>query len=112
MIIQLSEILKDTDYNIRLKNKVNFRNPEDYLHIIVDFANQHKIGYLIFGVENNTKKIIGIKNVKKSYTNIMNNIKDMVKPKIVFIIEIINIKNKNIILVKIIPESSQHYFLQ
>ena len=67
-------------------------------------------GYIIFGIEDKTKKIVGIHNVKKSYEEISNRIKTRIEPSITPVIDIMNIKNKNIILVKVNPGNHTPYY--
>jgi len=110
MIVKIEEIIKEEKYDVELKQKVNFDNPKDYLKTVSSFANGYNVGYIIFGIENSSKKVIGINNVKKSYEEILNRIKTRIEPIIMPIIEILNIKNKNIILVKIIPGDSKPYY--
>ena len=105
MLVEINKIIKEEKYNIELKREVNFEEPEDYLKIVSSFDNKDDIGYIIFGIDDKTKEIIGIKNVKKSYKEILNRIKLTIKPNITTIIDIMNIENKNIILVKIIPRN-------
>lgn len=67
-------------------------------------------GYIIFGIEDKSKKIIGISNIKKSYEEISNRIKTRIEPSITPIIDIMNIENKNIILVKVNPGNHTPYY--
>lgn len=67
-------------------------------------------GYIIFGIEDKTKKVVGIHNVKKSYEEISNRIKTRIEPSITPIIDIMNIENKNIILVKVNPGNHTPYY--
>jgi len=88
MIVKIEEIIKEEKYDVELKQKVNFDNPKDYLKTVSSFANGYNVGYIIFGIENSSKKVIGINNVKKSYEDILN----------------------RIILVKIIPGDGKPYY--
>lgn len=110
MYIEIEKIIEDKKYNVELKQKVNYVDPTDYLKTISAFANGYDIGYVIFGINDISKKIIGIDNVKKSYDEISNMIKNKIKPSITPIIDILNIQNKNIILVKVIPENHTPYY--
>ncbi len=67
-------------------------------------------GYIIFGIEDVSKEIVGINNVKKSYEEISNRIKTRIEPSITPIIDIMNIQNKNIILVKVNPGNHTPYY--
>lgn len=110
MIIEIEKIIEEEKYNVELKREVNFDEPKSYLKAVSSFSNGYDVGYIIFGVEDATKKIIGINNVKKSYEEISNRIKSRIEPSITPVIDIINVKNKNIILVKVIPGNSTPYY--
>ena len=110
MDLEIETIIQEEKYNIELKREVDFKEPQNYLKAISSFANGYDVGYIIFGIDDTTKKIIGIKNVKKSYREILNRIKSRIEPTITPIIDIINIKNKNIILVKIMPGRNKPYY--
>ena len=105
MFVEIENIIKEKKYNIELKREVDFKEPENFLEIVNLFANEHDVGYIIFGVDDKNGEIVGIKNVKKSYKEILNKIKLITEPSIKTTIDIINIENKNIILVKVIPKN-------
>lgn len=54
---EILKIITDEKYNLELKECVNFDEPKKYLKSISSFANGYDIGYLIFGVEDGTKKL-------------------------------------------------------
>lgn len=110
MYIEIEKIIQEEKYNIELKREVNFEEPKNYLKAVSSFANGYDTGYIIFGIDDITKKIVGIKNVKRSYEEISNRIKTRIEPSITPIIDIVNIKNKNIILVKVIPGNHTPYY--
>lgn len=98
---ELEEFIEEKDCILILRKEVNMKNPDDYLKEVKSLINGKKIGYLIFGASQN--KIIGIKNVKKSYQEITKNIKKDIIAHVEPIIKIAYIENKNIILVKVVP---------
>jgi len=110
MCTEIKKIIKEDKYNIEIQEEVDFVESKSYLKTVSSFANGTCVGYIIFGIKNNTNKVIGIKNVKKSYDEIVNKIKLKIEPSITPIIVIINIENKNIILVKIIPGNHPPYY--
>ncbi len=61
----IEKIITDEKYNLELKEQVNFDKPKKYLKAVSAFANGQDIGYLIFGIEDGTKKIVGVKNLMK-----------------------------------------------
>lgn len=107
---EIEKIIMDEKYNLELKEAVNFEEPKKYLKTVSSFANGYDIGYIIFGVEDETKKVVGIKDVKKSYEEIANRIKSRIEPSIIPVIDIVKIKNKQIIVVKIIPGNHTPYY--
>lgn len=63
----IETIITDEKYNLELKEQVNFDEPKKYLKAVSSFANGYDIGYIIFGIEDGTKKIVGVKdyNIEK-----------------------------------------------
>lgn len=99
----IEKMITDEKYNLELKEQVNFKEPKNYLKAVSSFANGNDNGYIIFGVEDETKKIVGVKDVKKSYEEIAERIKTRIDPSIVPVMDIVNIEGKDIIIVKVIP---------
>ena len=83
---------------------------EKYLKAVSSFANGYDIGYVIFGVEDGTKRIVGVKDIKKSYEEIANRIKTRIDPSIIPTIDIVNIQGKDLIVVKVIPGQHTPYY--
>lgn len=110
MHIEIEKIIKEEKYNVELKQEVNFEEPKSYLKTVSSFANGYDVGYIIFGIEDVSKEIVGIQNIKKSYEEISNRIKTRIEPSITPIIDIMNIQNKNIILVKVNPGNHTPYY--
>ena len=107
---KVNQFIEEIDYNINFKKTVNLRKPEEYLETITLFANMEKVGYIIFGVNQEKNEIIGIKKVKKSYQEIAQNIKIYIRPELEYIIKIAYLDEKNIILVKVIPKKGRIYY--
>lgn len=107
--VEIEKIIQEESNNVELKKRVDFKDSKSYLQTISAFANGKDIGYIIFGIEE-SKEIIGIENVKKAYDEISSKIKNSIEPTISPIIDIINIKNKNIILVKVLPGQCTPYY--
>ncbi len=106
----IEKIITDEKYNIELKEQVNFEEPKKYLKAISSFANGYDIGYVIFGVEDKTKNIVGVKDVKKSYEEVSNRIKTRIDPSIIPTIDIVDIGGKKVIVVKVIPGQHTPYY--
>lgn len=70
----------------------------------------YDIGYVIFGVEDGTKRIVGVKDIKKSYEEVANRIKTRIEPSIIPTIDIVNIQGKDLIVVKVIPGQHTPYY--
>lgn len=107
---EIEKIINDEKYNLELKEDVNFEEAKKYLKTVSSFANGYDIGYIIFGVEDTTKKIVGVKDVKKSYEEISNRIKTKIDPSIIPVIDIVNINDKQLIVVKVIPGNHTPYY--
>lgn len=106
---KVKEFIEEKEYQLNFKKRVNFRNPIEYLQIVKEFANGIIVGYIIFGVNDETNQIIGIKEIKKSYQEIIKNIRNHIKPNIEPIVKVAHIEEKNVILLKIIPEKEKLY---
>jgi len=106
----IEKIITDEKYNLELKEQVNFEEPKKYLKAVSSFANGYDIGYIIFGVEDGTRKIVGVKDIKKSYEEISNRIKTRIDPSITPTIDIIDIEGKKLIVVKVIPGQNTPYY--
>ena len=107
---QIRQLIKEDRYILKMKPTVNFREPKEFLKIVIDMANGEEIGYLVFGI-NKKNEIIGIKKIKQSYQEINKCIKRHIEPDIENVIIIANIEGKNIILLKIIPQKGKvHYY--
>ena len=106
----IEKMITDEKYNLELKEQVNFKEPKNYLKAVSSFANGNDNGYIIFGVEDETKKIVGVKDVKKSYEEIAERIKTRIDPSIVPVMDIVNIEGKDIIIVKVIPGQNTPYY--
>lgn len=77
---------------------------------VSSFANGYDIGYIIFGIEDGTKKIVGVKDIKKSYEEVSNRIKTRIDPSIIPTIDIVDVEGKKLILVKVIPGQHTPYY--
>lgn len=106
----IEKLITDEKYNLELKEQVNFEEPKKYLKAVSSFANGYDIGYIIFGIEDGTKKIVGIKDIKKSYEEVVNRIKTRIDPSIIPTIDIANIQGKDVIVVKVIPGQHTPYY--
>ena len=106
----IEKMITDEKYNLELKEQVNFKEPKNYLKAVSSFANGNDNGYIIFGIEDETKKIVGVKDVKKSYEEIAERIKTRIDPSIVPVMDIVNIEGKDIIIVKVIPGQNTPYY--
>ena len=89
---------------------MNFDEPKKYLKAVSSFANGYDIGYIIFGVEDETKNIVGVKDIKKSYEEVSNRIKTRIDPSIIPTVDIVNVEGKKLIVVKVIPGQHTPYY--
>ena len=111
-MIDIKKLITDEKYNLELKEKVDFEEPKNYLKAVSSFSNSNDIGYLIFGVEDQTKRVVGIENVKESYEEITKRIKDRIEPRIVPIIDIVEYEGNQLIIVKVLPgENTPYYYV-
>ena len=106
----IEKLITDEKYNLELKEQVSFEEPKKYLKAVSSFANGYDIGYVIFGVEDGTKRIVGVKDIKKSYEEVANRIKTRIDPSIIPTIDIVNIQGKDLIVVKVIPGQHTPYY--
>lgn len=106
----IEKLITDEKYNLELKEQISFEEPKKYLKAVSSFANGYDIGYVIFGVEDGTKRIVGVKDIKKSYEEIANRIKTRIDPNIIPTIDIVNIQGKDLIVVKVIPGQHTPYY--
>ena len=106
----IEKIITDEKYNLELKEQVNFDEPKKYLKAVSSFANGYDIGYIIFGVEDETKNIVGVKDIKKSYEEVSNRIKTRIDPSIIPAVDIVNVEGKKLIVVKVIPGQHTPYY--
>lgn len=106
----IEKIITDEKYNLELKEQVNFDEPKKYLKAVSSFANGYDIGYIIFGIEDRTKKIVGVKDIKKSYEEVSNRIKTRIDPSIVPTVDIVDVEGKKLIVVKVIPGQHTPYY--
>lgn len=106
----IEKIITDEKYNLELKEQVNFDEPKKYLKAVSSFANGYDIGYIIFGIEDGTKKIVGVKDIKKSYEEVSNRIKTRIDPSIIPTVDIVDVEGKKLIAVKVIPGGHTPYY--
>lgn len=106
----IEKIITDEKYNLELKEQVNFDEPKKYLKAVSSFANSYDIGYIIFGIEDGTKKIVGVKDIKKSYEEVSNRIKTRIDPSIIPTVDIVDVEGKKLIVVKVIPGGHTPYY--
>lgn len=106
----IEKIVTDEKYNLELKEQVNFDEPKKYLKAVSSFANGYDIGYIIFGIEDGTKKIVGVKDIKKSYEEVSNRIKTRIDPSIIPTVDIVDVEGKKLIVVKVIPGGHTPYY--
>ena len=69
-MVNIEEILNDEKSDLELKECVDFKEPKNYLKAVSSFSNSFDVGYIIFGIQDGTKEIIGIDDVKKSVEEI------------------------------------------
>ena len=110
--LTVEEILNGESREVEYKEIVP-ENSKKYTKTAVAYANCSG-GLLIFGVENNTWKVLGIpqERVFEVADGISNAIIDSCEPMIDFDIKYQNIEGKTIIIVQVYPGKGRPYFLK
>ena len=93
-----------------LEFKENTRSFSSILKTIVAFANTSG-GIVVLGVEDRTKKIVGIDNPLEEEERLTNAITDSIAPLIIPDIDIISYKNKQLVLLNV-PHSAGPYYIK
>ncbi len=93
-----------------LEFKENSKSLSSILKTIVAFANTSG-GIVVVGVEDRTKKIIGIDRALEEEERLTNTITDSITPLIIPDIDIISYKNKQLILLHV-PHSAGPYYIK
>jgi ATP-dependent DNA helicase RecG len=110
-MIILKEIQKGESRKLEFKQSLPQGN--SIIRTAVAFANSGG-GKLIIGIEDKTKKIIGIdpNKIEDILEMLTQSLFDSISPKIDFEIFTYALKNKNIIVIEVFPGNSMPYFIQ
>ena len=107
--MNIIELLKKSECKT-LEFKRDLSSPENILRTIISFANTSG-GVLIIGVEDGTKKILGMVEPYLLEEKLANIISDCIEPKIIPEIEIVPYRNTYLLAVGIYPSTTRpHYF--
>ena len=89
------------------------KQSEKYLKTVIAFANSGG-GQLVFGIEDNSRRIVGLDNdtLFKTMDAIVNSISDNCEPRIVPDLSLKTIEDKTILIVTIAPGTQKPYYLK
>lgn len=112
VLMTIEEILAGESKNVEFKEELPEKGIK-YIKSVVAFANGNG-GKIIFGVEDETRKVIGINrdDVFKIMDAIANAISDSCEPAIIPDITLQTIENKTIIVVEITPGRQRPYYIK
>ena len=96
--------------NRKLELKRSLPPRAKWLKSIIAFANGAG-GELIFGVDDKSRDIVGIENPFELEEKISNTIHDSIRPSISPYIQTINLKNRQLLSVQILPGQQKPYYL-
>ncbi len=105
----IEELLSQNEGKI-LKFKENTRGLSSILKTIVAFANTSG-GVVVLGVEDRTKKVVGIDNPLEEEERLASAITDSIAPLIIPDIDIVSYKNKQLVLLNV-PHSAGPYYIK
>jgi len=94
-----------------LEFKRDLSSPDKVLQTLIAFANTAG-GLLLFGIENRTKKVLGITDPLREEERLANLIADRIEPRLVPSVEIIAWRSIQIIAIEIYPGASRPYYLK
>ena len=108
----IGEILAGESKTIEFKEKLP-ENSSKYMKTVAAFANGRG-GKLVFGVEDETRKIVGINKdiVFKTIDAITNSVSDSIEPMIIPDITLQEIDGKTIIVVEILQGNQRPYYIK
>ena len=105
----IEKLIKKNEDKV-LEFKENTKNLSSIIKTVVAFANTAG-GIIIIGIEDRTKKIIGVKNSLDEEERLINTISDSITPFIIPNIEIHSYKNKELLIINI-PHSAGPYYIK
>jgi len=108
-IMLIEELIKKNENKV-LEFKENTKNLSSIIKAVVAFANTAG-GTIIIGIEDRTKKLIGVKNSLDEEERLINAISDSISPFIIPNIEIHSYKNKELLIINI-PHSAGPYYIK
>lgn len=109
----LIELLKRQEgKTLEFKQELSSKSHESLAHTICAFANTAG-GYILFGIEDKTKYVIGVTNTQELEEKIVNIIDNYICPKIIPAIEVLPYEQQSILAVRIYPNSPvRPYYLK
>ncbi len=110
--MRIEEIIRGESKNVEFKENPPL-DSEKYIKTVIAFAN-YQGGKLLFGVEDKTRKIVGVDDAVlfQMMDRISNAITDACEPQIVPEIEPYTIDGKTVIVVTVSPEPHRPYYLK
>ena len=94
-----------------LEFKRDLSSPDKVLQTLIAFANTAG-GLLLLGIENRTKKVLGIADPLREEERLANLVADRIEPRLVPAVEIIAWRSVQIIAVEIYPAPNRPYYLK
>ena len=94
-----------------LEFKRDLSSPDGVLRSLIAFANTSG-GILLVGVEDGTRRVLGLKDVLLEEERLTNLINDQIAPRLVPEIEVLPWRRTNILAVQVYPSSSRPHYLK
>ena len=104
----LDKVKQPENRKLELKRSLPFR--AKWLKSIIAFANGAG-GELILGVDDKSRDIVGVETPFELEEKISNTIHDSIRPSISPYIQTINVKNRQLLSVQILPGHQRPYYL-
>jgi predicted HTH transcriptional regulator len=93
-----------------LEYKRDLSSPDGVMKSIVAFANSSG-GVLVIGVEDGSRKVVGVRNVLAEEQRLANYVSSLIEPKLLPQIEIVAWRKTNVIAVEVHPGTSRPYYV-
>jgi ATP-dependent DNA helicase RecG len=107
--VDLIDLLRQPEGK-KLEFKRDLSSPEGVLKTIVAFANSSG-GAVLLGVEDGTKKVLGIGDVLAEERRLANLIADNISPKLVPSVEVAPWRRTHVLMIEVYPSASRPHYL-
>ncbi len=94
-----------------LEYKRDLSSPEGLLKTLIAFANTAG-GVLVIGVENGTRRVLGVRDVLAAEEKLTSLVIDTIRPRIIPDIEIVPWRSTHVLLVEVCPSPARPHYLQ